>query len=36
MKDKKTKDKSEFEELAKSIRENIGDKKWAKLLDQKV
>ena len=36
MKDKKTKDKSEFEEFAKSIRENIGDKKWAKLLDQKA
>ena len=26
----------EFENLAESVRENLGDKKWAELLDQKA
>ena len=32
----KAEDNSDFESLAKSIRENLGDKKWAKLVDQKA
>ena len=30
------KDWFEIDDLAESIRKNLGDKKWAKLLDQKV
>ena len=33
--EKKAKDSSEYESLAESIRENLGDKKWAKLVDKK-
>ena len=29
-------DSSDYENLAESVRDNLGDKKWAKLLDQKA
>ena len=34
--EKKAKDSSDYERLAESIRENLGDKKWAKLVDKKA
>ena len=32
--EEKAKDNSEFEELAESIRENLGDKEWAKKIQE--
>ena len=29
-------DSSDYENLAESVRENLGDKKWAKLLEKKA
>ena len=34
--EEKAKNDYDFNDLAESIRKNLGDKKWAKLLDQKV